>query len=115
MKKIFNSKFPIVAVAVAMMFLLSSCAFFSKYTNRENSMKLRKGMTKQEVLAVMGEPLRGKHFNQPDIWFYYIETRWAFDCQITRDECLPIIFKDGKIQGWGVEYYKQNVEIPGSK
>ena len=39
--------------------------------NVENSKKLRVGMTKSEVLAIMGEPEKNETFNRPDIWFYY--------------------------------------------
>ena len=99
-------------VAAAMALGMSACA---KYQNRDHALKLRVGMTKEETLAIMGEPIRGKQYCQPDIWFYYIETQWWWDFQSTRDECLPIVFKDGKIAGWGVEYYKCNVLFPEEK
>lgn len=72
--------------------------------NVENSKKLRVGMTKHEVLAVMGEPLRDETFCKPDIWFYYFDTNW-FDGFVTEDECFPLVFKDGKLLGWGNEFY----------
>lgn len=112
MKTYFSKKAIIGLAASLALSLLTSCTFVSKYSNRDNALKLRKGMPEAEVLAIMGEPLRNAKFSQPDIWFYYIETRWAFDCKVTRDECLPIVFKDGKIQGWGVEYYKEHIEFP---
>ena len=61
-------------------------------------------MTKHEVLAVMGEPLRDETFCKPDVWFYYFDTNW-FDGFVTEDECFPLVFKDGKLQGWGNEFY----------
>ncbi len=96
----------LMLVATAALLCTASCA---KYQNRDNALNLRVGMTKEETLAVMGEPLRGKQYCRPDVWFYYIETRWCWDFQSTRDECMPIVFKDGKIAGWGVQYYKCNV------
>ena len=104
----FNRWTAILLTVITVMFS-ASCA---KYQNRDNAMQLRNGMTKEEVLKIMGEPIRGKPYCTPDIWFYYVETKWWWDFQSTRDECLPVVFKDGKIVGWGVEYYKRNVLYP---
>ena len=76
-------------------------------TNVENSKKLRVGMTKSEVLSVMGEPVKNETFNRPDIWFYYFNTNWL-DGFVTEDECFPVVFKDGKVAGWGNAYYTRS-------
>lgn len=76
-------------------------------TNVENSKKLRVGMTKSEVLAVMGEPVKNESFSRPDIWFYYFNTNWI-DGFVTEDECFPVVFKDGKVAGWGNAYYTRS-------
>lgn len=91
----------------AVVLLLSSCAYFSQYSNQEKAKQLRVGMTKQEVLKIMGEPLRHEVYNKPDLWYYYIDTKWH-DTYTTEDECLPLVFKDGKLQGWGREFYNRN-------
>lgn len=75
--------------------------------NVENSKRLRIGMTKAEVLAIMGEPVKNETFNKPDIWFYYFNMNWG-DGFVTEDECFPLIFKDGKLAGWGNEYYTRS-------
>ena len=75
--------------------------------NVENSKKLRVGMTKSEVLAIMGEPEKNETFNRPDIWFYYFNTNWI-DGFVTEDECFPVVFKDGKVAGWGNAYYTRS-------
>lgn len=85
--------------------LLSGCGYFSKFDNFENSAKLRVGMTKDEVRNIMGEP-EDEVYSKPDVWFYYIETRWH-DGLVTEDECMPVVFKDGKLIGWGKEYYNR--------
>ena len=72
--------------------------------NVENSKKLRVGMTKAEVLKIMGEPERNESFSQPDVWFYYFDINWL-DGFITEDECFPLLFKDGKLLGWGNAFY----------
>ena len=86
--------------------LLSGCGYFTQFDNFENSAKLRAGMTKDEVRTVMGEPLDAS-FAKPDLWYYFIETRWH-DGQITRDECMPLVFKNGKLAGWGNDYYNRS-------
>ena len=72
--------------------------------NINNAKQLRVGMTKDEVLAVMGEPLTGESFNRPDLWYYYFDCNWL-DGLITEEECFPLVFKDGKLIGWGNSFY----------
>jgi serine protease inhibitor ecotin len=30
-----------------------------------------------------------------------------FDGRTTEDECLPLVFKNGKLTGWGWDYYEK--------
>ena len=85
--------------------ILSGCGINSQYGNFENSAQLRVGMTKEQVIQIMGEPL-DVTFAQPDVWYYYINTRWN-DGQTTIDECMPVVFKNSKLVGWGNSYYNQ--------
>ncbi len=71
--------------------------------NVENSRKLRVGMTKAQVLEIMGEPIRDEKFCEPDIWYYYNDMVWG-DGLVTEDECLPLIFENGKLIGWGNDF-----------
>ena len=85
--------------------------------NTENSRNLRVGMTKAEVLEIMGEPIRDEKFCEPDMWFYYREMVWG-DGLVTEDECLPLIFENGKLIGWGNNFrldyrLKRRKEKPG--
>lgn len=89
--------------------------------NVENAKRLRVGMTKAQVLEIMGEPVKNESFNRPDVWFYYFDMNW-FDGLITEDECFPLLFTDGKLAGWGNSFYTKyridrrdevkNVELP---
>ena len=83
-------------------FILAGCT--SAARNLENAKLLKIGMTKSQVLSVMGEPLTEEEFCTPDIWFYYVRTVWA-DGLNTQDECLPLVFEKGKLTGWGNEFY----------
>ena len=104
MKKKSLSKVLTIAVTGT---LLSGCGYFAQFENFENSTRLRVGMTKEQVRQIMGEPVN-EVYCKPDLWFYYINTQWH-DGLITRDECMPLVFRDGKLAGWGNEYYNRVV------
>ena len=95
----------IMAVFFSGILLFSGCSSSLQQAqkNMENASRLRVGMTKAEVLAVMGDPLRNEVFNKPDLWYYYTEQVWA-DGLITEDECIPLVFEKGKLIGWGRIY-----------
>ena len=100
----------LLAVAVCAV-LLSGCSWSEASRNLENARALRIGMTKEQVLAVMGEPVQDEIFTRPDVWFYFIEPVWM-DGLTTEDECMPLVFKDGKLIGWGNEYYARTRLMP---
>lgn len=96
-------KWMFLSVCIAL--TAAGCGYFRQFDNRENARKLRVGMTGEQVRQAMGEPLQVS-FARPDVWYYYIETQWH-DGQTTIDECMPVVFKDGKVAGWGSEYYNR--------
>ena len=98
-------KFVVAVVALTVMGIMSGCGYFSQYDNVEKSANLRVGMTKAQVREIMGEPL-DVFFAKPDVWYYYVNTCWH-DGQTTIDECMPVVFKKGKVAGWGNEYYNR--------
>jgi outer membrane protein assembly factor BamE (lipoprotein component of BamABCDE complex) len=100
-------KYTLLILVLGISCLISSCGYFSSSENRDNLKHLKVGMTKQEVLKVMGEPLTKEIYNKPNLWFYYTQPRWH-DSVMTRDECTPLVFKNDKLAGWGEEYYKVN-------
>ena len=61
-------------------------------------------MTKEQVLEIMGEPEEDVLYASPDQWFYFIRSRWH-DGQVTEDECLPVIFENGRVVGWGNAFF----------
>lgn len=89
--------------------IICSVSCTSTSSNRKNLLKLEVGMTKQQVLDAMGEPLKFETYHEPNIWFYYTKNKWM-DTVITRDECTPIVFDNMEmVSGWGYDYYKKNV------
>ena len=83
--------------------MLCGCSFKEVRTNLENSQKLRVGMTKEQVLDIMGEPLRDLQFHEENVWYYFVRINW-YDGLYTRDECMPLVFENDKLAGWGNEY-----------
>ena len=63
-------------------------------------------MTKAQVKAIMGEPIKNQEYASENTWFYYTSTQW-YDGRTTEDECLPLVFKNGKLIGWGWEYFEK--------
>lgn len=102
MRKPFSGKSQIFAPAgAALLLLLAGCASEAA-VNMENAKRLRVGMTKEQVIAIMGEPVK-ESFSTPDRWHYFVEPVWA-DGLTTEEECIPLIFEKGRLAGWGKRY-----------
>ena len=94
-----------LAMGVAVL-MLSACGTAEINKNLNNIKLLRKGMTKLEVSAVMGEPLKNEVYNTENVWYYFTDPKWS-DGMITHDECTPLFFENGKLAGWGQKEYKK--------
>ena len=97
--------------AVCAAAMLTGCGWVDARRNLDNARALRVGMTKQQVLEIMGEPVRNEVFVRPDVWFYYVEPVWL-DFLTTEDECMPLVFENGRLIGWGNEYYARTRLLP---
>ena len=93
--------------AIVVMLLLAGC---TAAKNIENSKNLRVGMTKAQVLEVMGRPVEDEAYCKPDVWFYFVESVWM-DGLTTRDECMPLVFENGKLIGWGNNFYTRHSTV----
>jgi hypothetical protein len=102
----------------AVVLIISGC-MTEAARNTENAKNLRIGMTKAQVLKIMGEPVK-EEFATPDRWFYFVESSWA-DGLTTENECMPLVFEKGKLIGWGNRFYaqwrlrKNEFEVKGKK
>lgn len=120
-----------IALSLLLTGILSACATMDtvRAQNRANLNRLALGMTKEEVLAVMGtktvttyrDGVRGEQITNPyrtevhqagghvwEILFYYTDNK-ADDGAITDDELTPIVLKDGRLDGWGWSYWQDIV------
>ena len=99
--------------------------------NRQNLVRLNLGMTKQEVLKLMGTESKTDHYanheqvtvtnpyrnetyqvggNVLEVLYYYTDKKhttevgpygYSQPTQITDDELTPILLENGKVIGWG--------------
>lgn len=98
-------RFSLLAGIVTLCLAGSACAYREEIrTNRANLAKIRKGMTRKQVIAIMGKPVTGESYCTDKVLFYYTRQEWM-DGLITRDECTPIRFDEtDRVIGWGKQY-----------
>lgn len=63
-------------------------------------------MTKAQVREIMGDPIENEEYATPNVWYYYVNTQW-YDGRTTEDECIPLVFKNDKLSGWGWDYFEK--------
>jgi len=83
--------------------------------NNDNLLKLEIGMSKDQVIRIMGKPVMNESYKSLNgkavvILFYYTQRKWQ-DGNYTKDECTPIVFEESKLVGWGDQFYKSKIEI----
>ena len=81
---------------------LTGCYLYSLQAprNRDNLNKLEVGMTKEQILQIMGKPYRREAEGQ-DEWLLYVT-----EAPLQRDSDLtPLLIEDGKLVGWGKNYW----------
>lgn len=108
-------------LALALSVLLVACAGSPYRTgieakeNRGNLLKLNVGMTKDQVLVVMGQPYKTEMYvtdGKPvEFWLYLTEGKSIHDLRITDSNFTPLAFENGILKGWGRNYYDNALRI----
>ena len=83
---------------------------------RNNLMKLEIGMSKQEVIEIMGMPYNREAYSTPDgpLDFLIYLTKYTYSGSIPDSDTTPVCLLNGKVTGWGRNFYenqKQKYEI----
>ncbi|KIO37242.1 DUF3192 domain-containing protein [Shewanella sp. cp20] len=76
--------------------------------NRVNLSKLSLGMTRDQVLTLMGTADFNEAYTKQDKTInvlYYRTQRTREDGTTTKDECTPIVITDNRVVGWGEKAY----------
>lgn len=83
-------------------------------SNRSKLVALKIGMTKKEVIDLMGKPskteayqIQGKNL---EFWLYLTEYEWL-QYSTPKPEYTPLAFEEGILKGWGRNYYDQALRI----
>lgn len=83
---------------------------------RANLERLEMGMTKKEVIGIMGKPYAVEASRDQDgavVEYLIYWTQWTCSGPIPDSDKTPICLVDGKCAGWGQEYfYKRGVQLP---
>ena len=108
-------------ILLALAVLISGCASSSVMPwgiekARNNLMKLELGMSKQEVINVMGMPYNREAYSTSDgqLDFLIYLTKYTDSGSIPDSDTTPICLLNGKVTGWGRNFYekqKQRYEI----
>jgi len=77
--------------------------------NRSNLMKLEVGMSKKEVIDIMGMPYNREAYAVPggSLEFLIYLTKYTDSGSIPDSDTTPVCFMDGKVTGWGRNFYVQ--------
>jgi outer membrane protein assembly factor BamE (lipoprotein component of BamABCDE complex) len=83
--------------------------------NIYNLKKLQKGMTREDVYTIMGMPDLYDMYETVDrdylaVFYYYTYTR-VDDGAAAKNECTPVVIRNGKLVGWGNEFLKKQNEF----
>ncbi len=78
--------------------------------NNDNIADLKLGQSLEKVRAIMGTPRFNEAFKTDDesvqVLFYRTQHLHS-DGETTKDECTPLIFKDGVLVGFGSKAYNR--------
>ncbi|MTI87491.1 MAG: DUF3192 domain-containing protein [Balneolaceae bacterium] len=121
-------------ILVLITLVFSSCKSLDdvRTKNRENLIHLEQGMSKQEVLDLMGtetqktyagdftmptgkinNPYRVEMYNADsstfEILFYYTDVK-STDDAITDDELTPIVLRDNSLVGFGWSFWEGQIQ-----
>lgn len=83
--------------------------------NLHNLKKLQAGMSREDVYTIMGMPDLYDMHETVDrdylaVFYYYTHTK-VDDGAASKNECTPVVIRDGKLVGWGYEYLEKQEEF----
>ena len=103
------------AVPLLFLILFAGCGASATKTreeaqkNRNAILSLEIGMTEDEVLATMGKPrkieIQSSNNRNIELWLYLTEGLIINDGIVRHSDHTPLAFENGKLIGWGRNFY----------
>jgi hypothetical protein len=88
-------------ITLAFVLFVGGCGIIIASGNQSNiNTKLQVGMARQEVIAIMGNPAKREAYGKTEFLMYRTNFNEIDDIAYT-----PIAIVDGKVAGWGRNYY----------
>ncbi len=122
-------------IAFVLLVLVTGCGMSLvqiRTRNRGNLLKLSVGITKEEMLDIMGtETIKANDYyhatiNNPyrseilqgkdktfEVIYYYTDKKqddYYFKVTFLDDELTPLVFDDGKLIGWGWSFMQESIQ-----
>ena len=83
--------------------------------NRSNMLKLKIGMSREQVLTLMGDPYKTESYHVEgkslEFWLYLTEGKNIYDRTLRDSNFTPLAFEDNTLTGWGRNYYDNALRI----
>ncbi len=100
---------------ILLSYLFSGCyGIFAPITPASKFLVLELGDSKKMVLSELGEPKRTEKYaidgKDYDIWIYQTKRNYQ-DGREPDDLFTPVVFENGKLSGWGRNYYDTTIKI----
>jgi outer membrane protein assembly factor BamE (lipoprotein component of BamABCDE complex) len=100
----------ILALACLLLFVLAGCVTPSEDRDAR-ILKLRMGMSREQVRAAMGSPPVVETIGQVEFWLYRVENHVQAAQSISGSEkdLGTVGFVNGRVTGWGEGYYNDAI------
>lgn len=96
----------LIVISMLLVILMSGC----EEENRRNLNTLEVGMTKAQILEIMGNPYRREAENSSEWLLYQTERKDShiggyYSIRPESQWLTPLLIQDGKLVGWGSNYW----------
>ena len=75
-------------------------------TTNDNFMQLNVGMSRDEVLSILGTPYKREVYDDREFLIY----KTNHVARSEKERFTPILLKSGKVIGWGRNYYDDTIK-----
>jgi len=92
-----------VMMVILLGLFVAGCDSINASNNRNSLNKLEVGMSKEQVTSIMGKPYQREVSGEGEYWLYETERKTIY--RTPSEYLTPVVFEDGKVAGWGRNYW----------